>query len=277
MKISVYTPVKNEAAWIGYSVMSVLPWVHEVLLGVAPSEDGTVDLLRYIEKTYGEGKLRLDFDPVHDWARSDQSGYNASYNRLIGQSTADALWYLHADMICVNPEAIAHISPGPLAWTVGVRSFAGDMQTEITKGRAKQWKMIHLRKFGLHYAGAYGSDNEDMYFREITGKAHKHYGEDFLQYPFEVADSGVQVNHYCEMKPYSERFEKMKTCLKNQHPGWSEEGIAELAAQHPRVTLESSSAKFGVFTFTKSDEPLLDIFQKHKQEFEAFAKIAAHA
>ena len=40
MKISVISPVKNESQFIGYSVMSVLPYIHEIIYNAAPIVTG---------------------------------------------------------------------------------------------------------------------------------------------------------------------------------------------------------------------------------------------
>lgn len=281
MKISIFSPVKNEADFIGYSIMSVLPYVHEILYGVAESSDGTMDLLRHIKKNYAGDKLRLflggccepnwNFDPM------DMDAYNAAYNYLIKEATGDAVWFLHPDMIVTNPEQIAKIAEGPYAWWTHVSSFAGDLQTKITAGRADRWKNIHIKGFGLHYYGGYGSQNEDLYFRDITGDVHKHFNANFDEYPFEVADSGVHVNHYCELKTYARRLEKMRRCLKTLNPTFEDRRIDEMAAHHPRVTLDPSNKHFGLFEFTPSDDPVPEVFNKHSNEFEPFKKVVAHA
>jgi hypothetical protein len=277
MKISVFSPVKNEVEFIGYSVMAVLPYVHEILYGVAGSTDGTEELLTHIRDKYAKDKLKLFFgdsngEPFWDFDPMDVKAYNASYNYLIEKATGDALWFLHPDMIVTNPAKIAELADGPLAWWTTITSFARDMQTQIVAGRATKWKNIHAKKFGLHYYGGYGSQNEDMYHRDITGTAYRHFGEEFDEYPFEVADSGITVNHYCELKSYARRLEKMKRCLKTLSPHLSDERIAELAVQHPRVTLEETSARFGRFEFTPTEVPPPDVFDTYRAEFESFKK-----
>lgn len=109
--------------------------------------------------------------------------------------------------------------------------------------------------------------NEDFYHSDITGKSYKHYGEDFSNYPFEIADSGFIINHYCELKNYKRRLEKMKRCLQTQYPLFHEKRIAEMATHHPRVTLEQSSDQFGRFEFGPSAEPIPDVITKYKDEF----------
>lgn len=271
MKVAVIGPVKNEAQFIGYSIMAIWPYVEEFVYAVAPScDDGTIDILRHIAKNYG--KVRLLIDPRYDFDPHDMKAYNASFNDCIQQTRCDAAWFLHPDMIVTNPQRIAELKEGPLAWTVNMTSFAGDLKTVITKGRADKWKNIHAKKFGLHYFGGYGSVNEDFYHSEITGKSYRHFGTNFQEYPFEVANSGIDVNHYCEVKPYKRRLEKMKLCLKTQQPEATDAWVEETAVQHPRVTLEQSSARFGKFEFEETDRPLPDVFTKYEEEFEPFQK-----
>jgi glycosyltransferase involved in cell wall biosynthesis len=287
MKISVICPVKNEVDFIGYSVMAILPYVHEIVYTCAESTDGTDELLEHIRTKYAKDKLKLhyqiepseigeragnfDFDPL------DMRAYNAAYNYAIGQATGDAVWFLHPDMIVTNPEMITTIEDGPLAWFTHVDSYARDLQTEIVKGRSKRWKNIHAKQFGLHYYGGYGSANEDFYHRDITGNSYRHFGTDFAEYPFEVGDSKIEINHYCELKTYDRRLEKMVRCLKTQNPGMPEDRIHELAKRHPRVTLESANRQFGQFDFQPSTKPVPSVFAKYKKEFETFKKELVHA
>lgn len=271
MKIAVICPVKNEAQFIGFSIMAAWPYVEEFVYAVAPSsDDGTIDILRHIAKNYGKVRLLLqskyDFDPL------DMRAYNESFNDCIQQTRCDAVMFLHPDMIVTNPQRFADLKEGPLAWTVKMTSYAKDMNTVITKGRATQWKNLHAKKFGLHYFGGYGSVNEDFYHSEITGKSYRHFGTNFQDYPFEVANAGIDVNHYCEVKPYKRRLEKMKLCLKTQSPDAPAEWIEETAVQHPRVTLEQSSDRFGKFEFTESSLPVPTVFSQYEEEFKPFIK-----
>lgn len=273
MKISVICPVLNEAPWIGYSIMAALPFVHEFIYALdAKSSDGTRELLEHVKGKYAHEKLHvLDTDTFHP---HDMGAYNAAFNFCISRMTGDAAMFLHPDMIITGgpKEGMAH---GPMAWTVTMTSYAGDLKTVITKGRSTRWKNIHAHKLGLHYFGGYGSQNEDFYHSAITGKSYRHYGQELSKYPYLIADSEIKINHYCELKDYDRRLEKMKLCLKTLYPGLGEERIHELAIQHPRVTLESSSAQFGNFQFSESKEEIPSVFETYK-EFEAFKKELIH-
>lgn len=268
MKISVVGPVLNECPWIGFSILAALPVVHEFVYALdQKSSDGTRELLHHVKEKYAHEKLViLDHPTFHP---SDMKAYNNSFNRCIQESTGDAVWFLHPDMIVTegSPEI-----PAAMAWWVQMTSYAGDFETVITKGRTDKWKNIHAKKMGLHYFGGYGSQNEDFYHSDITGKSYKHYGSEFSKYPFQVSKSGIKVNHYCELKEYARRFEKMQLCLKTLHPNASAEWIEEMAVQHPRVTLEQSSNQFGSFEFSETKEPIPDVFQKYGDEFRSFKK-----
>lgn len=268
LKVSIIGPVLNEVQFIGYSIMSALPFVHEFVYAIdAKSSDGTRELLHYIKDKYAHEKLVImehpTFHPHH------MGFYNGAYNRCIAEMSGDAAWFLHADMI-VTKWPTDGVPEGATAWWTQITSYAGDLKTVITKGRCDRWKNIHVKKMGLHYFGSYGSQNEDFYHSEITGKSYRHFGADFSKYPYRIMNSGIKVNHYCESKDYRRRFEKMKLCLKTLYPQCNDARIEEMAVQHPRVTLESSSNQFGHFEFAQSQEAVPEVFSKYKDEFESF-------
>jgi glycosyltransferase involved in cell wall biosynthesis len=274
VKISAVCPVLNEVDFIGYSIMACLENMHEFIYALdQATTDGTRELLHHIKDTYAHEKLTIIDTPTFHPSETDK--YNAAFNACILQATGDAVWFLHPDMVVTSwPEQ--GIPEGALAWWTNVTSYARDFQTVISQGRTNRWKNIHARKFGLHYYGGYGSANEDFYHSDITGKSYKHYGDAFTQYPFQVMEAGISVNHYCELKGYKRRLEKMKLCLKTQHPNFTDERIEDLAIHHPRVTLEPSGPMFGTFEFSPATEPIPEVFTKYKSEFETFAKERAN-
>lgn len=266
MKVSVMGPVLNEADFIGYSIMAVLPHVHEFIYSLdAKSDDGTRELLHHIKDKYAHEKLRIIETPT--FHPSNMKAYNDSFR--IDLATGDAVFFLHPDMVVTK---WSDIKEGPLAWWTQITSYAGDLKTQIVKGRAARWKNIHAKKFNLTYFGGYGSQNEDFYHKDITGTTLKHYGEEFSKYPYEVAPSGITINHYCELKDYARRLEKMKFCLKTQLPTTDDATIEEMAVNHPRVTLESSSTRFGQFEFEPSKEEIPEVFKKYEVEFSPYMK-----
>ena len=277
MKVATIAPVLNECPWIGYSIMSALPGVEAMHYGIdSKSDDGTFELLKMLSETVGKGKVFWYRNPDFDFDPMDTQAYNRAFNVLIGAvietSHPDAILFLHPDMVVMNPEQFLKLEDGPLAWYTHIRSFAGDFDMEIVKGRALRWKNMHAPRFGLKYSGGYGSVNEDFYHADITGNSLRHYGEEFSRYPFEVRDSGVRINHYCELKNYKRRLEKMKLCLRTQHPDFDADLIEEMACQHPRVTLAKSSERFGHFEFSKTDDAIPEVVVKYRKEFESFLK-----
>lgn len=275
MKIAAIAPVLNEVDFIGYSIMAALPGIHSMHYGIdAKSNDGTFELVKMIADTAGKGKIFWYKDQVFNIDPMNQAQYNGAFNTLIVAALTtkpDAIMFLHPDQIIRNPEQMLEMEEA-IAWYTHITSYARDMKTVITKGRADKWKNIHCPRFGLKYYGGYGSQNEDFYHKDITGSSYKHYGTEFSKYPYQVADSGLLINHYCEVKDYKRRLEKMKLCLKTLYPTFSEERIHELAVVHPRVTLEESSTQFGQFEFTKSKEEVPEVFAKYKETFDQFKK-----
>jgi hypothetical protein len=268
VSISVIAPVLNESDFIGYSVMAAYPYVDEFVYAISPkSNDGTIEILRHIAKNHG--KVRLLLQSKYDFDPRDTKAYNESFQDCIDQAKCDKVFFLHPDMVVTK---WGELKDGPLAWYTNITSYARDFETVITKGRCDKWKNIHAKKFGLKYLGGYGSQNEDFYHQEITGNSLKHFGTEFSKYPYVVGNSGIEINHYCELKGYKRRLEKMKLCLKTQNPHFPDDRIEELATHHPRVTLEQSSSQFGTFEFEKSDKAIPEVFAKYKDEFESLTK-----
>lgn len=274
MRLSLICPVLNEDQFIGYSVMSFQKYIDELIYLVdQESTDGTIPLLNYIKNRYVGDKLKIVIDDRPGSHDMTNPVFNAGcYNLLLKHATGDAIVCAHPDMVCTNPEGILTIPEGPLSWWMGCRSFAGDVYTEIIEGRHNRWKSMFAKKFGLHYYGGYGDTTEDFYFRDITGDVHKHHGQDFDAYPFEVGYAGFDVNHYCEMKPYAYRFQKMVKCLMTQGKHITKEVAEEAAANHPRVTLQTGPSPFGYFEIGPTKQPIPEVFEKYYEEFNQFIK-----
>lgn len=268
MKISVVCPVLNEVDFIGYSIMAGMPYIHEFIYALdEKSDDGTRELLWHVKEKYAHEKLVIINTP--NFHPHDMGAYNDSFNTGIQRMTGDAAMFLHPDMLITKGQSLDSESQ---AWWVTMTSYAGDFQTKIVKGRATKWKNIHLKNFGLHYYGGYGSENEDFYHKDITGNSYRHYNEGFDEYPFKVSDSGFEINHYCELKDYKRRLEKMKLCIKTLKPHWTDARIQETAINHPRVTLEYSTDRFGRFEFQKTNEEIPSIIKEYKSEFSSFKR-----
>ena len=278
MRVSVIAPLRNEAPWVGYSIMAALPGVFEFIYAVDPtSDDGSVELLLDLQKELGKDKLKILLDKVFAFDPMDMKAYNYAFNACLEKMTGTAAFFLHPDMICHNPEVLLALDPNPIAWWTNITSFAGDFNTVITKGRGTRWKNIHQNMHDLHYWGGYGSKNEDFYHRDITGDAHHFHGANFAKYPFKVADSGLEVSHFCELKSYRRRYEKMKLCMRTQYPTATDLAIEEMATQHPRVHLQNGPSKFGEFQFQKVETTLPKVIEVYRDRFEAYTKLAVPA
>jgi glycosyltransferase involved in cell wall biosynthesis len=263
--LSAFSIVKNEAQFIGYGVMSLLPYVDEIVYADGGSTDGTLELLRHIGLKYAPGKLRV-FEGM-DCANLKED-YVRLFNDVMEKCTGDYLWYCHPDMILTNPGSLQNIGldPSKWAWSVRMRSFAGEnLDREITRGRRTHWKTIMKRDFDLRYWGFYGDENEDMYFEAITGDEHLVH-PNFKAYPYEVHDSQATLWHFCECKPKVRREEKMEKVFKTNYPSIDS---VEALKTHPRITLDEREKKWGDFAFTPRVDALPDVFAKYKEEFDA--------
>ena len=273
MSLGVFGLVRNEAQWIAFSILSMKDFVSEFVYFDGNSTDGTLELLDYIRSKYGlQIKVFKGMDP-----KNLKDDYVRMFNECLGQVKSDYAAFIHPDMICVK---------GPdrpfteLAYKVNMRSFGGDPHgeiVEITEGRSGKWKSIMKNDYGLHYHGHYGTSNEDLYFRDITGDQHEVYqalallpnghelnspGRDgahnenssqevykeVVLFPYEVGESGIELYHYSDVRPYSRRLSRMITCIVNENPGFNREMAKELAITHPRVSLQPGGP-FGNFKF----------------------------
>lgn len=240
MSVGSFILIKNEITWIKQHLDCWLPWLDEMCFLDGCSTDGTLEVLREYANTHPQGHkiiLKENKDP-----KDLKDDYVRLFNEALRSLSVDWAFFLHPDMACENPEAIRDFEwkSGIAAYT-SMRSFAGEPGGEIKEivtGRAEKWKNLFRHKnpdLGLHYHGWYGSADEDCYFREITGDEHKHHGEAFHRYPYHVFDSGLKLLHFSDVRPYERRLDRMIKCLEHQGYGFR---AAELAKEHPRVTLQ---------------------------------------
>ncbi len=253
---------KNEAHWIGFSVMSTKDFIKEYVYFDGNSTDGTVELLKYISDKY---KINITVVEGQD-PKDLQEDYVRVFNENIKALKSDYAVFLHPDMICTKrPDSLLN---GPTSYSSIIKSFAGepfDSLHEITEGRTDRWKNIMTNGLGLHYHGHYGAENEDMYFKDMTGSEHILF-KNFASYPYEVKDSGTVFNHYSDVRPYSRRFGRMCSVLKNQYPGIKDELILkDMSKNHPRVSLQPNPM-YGQFKFEKTSF-IPEVFYKYNDEF----------
>ena len=268
MKLSLAGLIRNEATWIVAHTLSVIDYVHEFIWFDGNSTDGTLELLADLKAIHPNGH-KINVFKNEDPANL-QDAYVAKMNEAIGQASGDYVMFSHPDMIFTNPELIPTLNSDAVAFTVNMRSFAGEPDGklyEFTEGRTNKWKPIHKNALGLHYFGHYGAANEDLYHSAYTGDEHKLY-QNIKQYPFKVEDSGLNILHFSDVRPYGRRLDRMTKCLVNQ--GISDRQYAyDMAKRHPRVTLESSDGgQFGKFKLEPAEYP--PIFEKARQ-FKEFA------
>jgi hypothetical protein len=205
------------------------------------STDGTLDIIRSIMKDYGEGhkiKLFENKDP-----RDLKDDYVRLFNEAMWSLSTDWAWFLHPDMYIYEVDGLEQaLKSNAPAMSMHLESVAGEpngLWYHIAKGRGNLWKNIYrLRNpnLGAHYHGWYGAVNEDVYFSEITGDAHIHYGSNMDLYPYQVHESGVKALHFSDVRPYERRYGRMLTCLR--HQGFSQSQAEMMAEEHPRVTVQ---------------------------------------
>ena len=241
--------IKNEATFIKAHLNSWLPHIGEMCFYDGNSTDGTLEIIKEAQRgEFGEKiKLYEDKDP-----KNLTDDYTRLSNACMLSLGTDLACFLHPDMFLLKPGKLVD---GITAATISIKSFAGDPNGPIYEivGRGTKWKNIYrLRNpdLGAHYFGTYGAQNEDTYFSEITGNSHEHYGQDFSKYPYPVVNSGIEVAHYSDVRPYARRLDRMIKCLINQ--GHSPEQAKKIAPNHPRVSLKDGQG----FSFVPVETPI---------------------
>lgn len=241
--VGAFCVVKNELLWIRAHLLSWLPWVDEMVF-FDSSTDGTTDIIKDVRKSHPFGK-RITLVEGRD-CKDLRDDYVALFNECLHTLKTDYAAFIHPDMILDEPGNLGSLGAYH-AYTMNMRSFGGDPDGPLFEilGRGQKWKNIYRLKnpdMGLHYYGHYGAVNEDCYFKEITGKEHIHFGQDFTRYPYRVGDSWVKVLHYSDVRPIERRIGRMVSCLINQ--GYSKKQAEEIAKDHPRVTLNGDGLGF---------------------------------
>ena len=230
---------KNEAVFIRPHILSWVPHVDEMVIYDGNSTDGTVEIVKDIQKNHPFGsriKLFENKDP-----KDLTDDYVRVFDECLHALSTNFAAFTHGDMILEDPGNIGFLGDA-IAYYSTMRSFAGEpggQLYEIKSGRSPFWKNIYrLRSpdLGLHYHGHYGHVSEDCYFSKITGAEHIHVGDAFEQYPYEVKDSGVKIAHYSDVRAHERRAERMFKCLINQGKPAAE--ALRLLDVHPRVTLK---------------------------------------
>ena len=271
MRLSTFCVVKNEIYFIGYHIMSILDHVDEMVF-YDNSTDGTTETIEYIQKKYDKsGKIKLFKGKDCKDLKDD---YARLFDECLRRCSGDYVWFIHPDMICINPDNISKIKHMEgLRASIKIHSVAGeDRELLIADGRTDRWATIFKNNFGLHYYGHYGSSDEDMYFRYITGDEHIFYKKLNIL-PYVIQDTDIELIHYCDTKPYTRRLGRMEAVLTNVIPGADLDTIKQLSIAHPRVTLQSGEWNGTKFTFKENDLEVPSIFKKYKKEFEPLRRV----
>lgn len=247
MTIGSFCLVRNEAQFIKAHLNAWVPHLDEMVFFDGNSTDGTLEIL----KADKSGKVHV-YENMNPKDLTDD--YTAMSNTALRALGTDLAIFLHPDMIPENLEALKSIPNDVIAATFNIKSFAGDPGDDLFEiiGRGQRWKDIYRLNnpdLGAHYFGAYGAQNEDIYFSEITGTEHMFHGQRFDKYPYPVFHSDLVINHYSDVRPYARRLERMERCLVNQ--GMSRESAKVAAPKHPRVSLKDG----GGFRFVKVESP----------------------
>lgn len=234
-----FTLIKNENMFLKQHLFSWLPFVDQMVFLDGNSTDGTLEVLKEIQKAHPFGHritIVENRDPV-----DLKDDYTSIQDEALHTLKTDYSMFCHPDMILDQPGKIGELGQYH-AYFTHMRSFAGDPQGqlyEIVDGRAKRWKNImRLRNpdLGLHYFGHYGAMNEDCYFSEITGDSHVYHGEEFERYPYAVGDSEMRILHFSDVRTRDRRIQRMERCLINQ--GHTPESARKIAPDHPRVNFK---------------------------------------
>jgi glycosyltransferase involved in cell wall biosynthesis len=244
--------IKNEITWIAPHLISWLPLLDEMVFFDGNSTDGTLEVLKDFKRKNRKIKIYTQKDPV-----DLKDDYVRLFDDALHSLSTDYAIFLHPDMFPVGSPALGDA----IAYTCEMESFAADAPPpgpvkRFTSGRSDIWKNIYRINpdLGHHYHGHYGAANEDVYFSEITGDKHDHFGPRMDLYPYEVPKSGLKILHYSDVRPYRRRYERMVRALENQ--GYEKTQAMNLARVHPRVTLEDG----GGFTFEEAAWP--DVLHK---------------
>jgi glycosyltransferase involved in cell wall biosynthesis len=238
VSIGTFTIVKNEGEWIAAHVLRALPVIDEMVFFDGNSTDGTLEIIRAIRDTEPGGhkiKLFENRDP-----NDLQDDYVRVFNDCLREVKSDYAFFAHPDMWLVDPAQVLEAKKKcAVAMSVKLRSFAGEPDGPLfeIKGRGERWKSIHATSMGLVYHGHYGAWNEDVYPTAIVGDSREFHGDNFTWYPYGVEESGIELLHFSDVRPYPRRLGRMVTCLMNQ----GKSNVVEQASIHPRVTLKDGA------------------------------------
>ena len=264
--ITAFTIIKNEVDYIGYSIMSILDYVDELVYADGNSTDGTIELIEHIKEKYDkDNKIKLFKNKDCKNLKGD---YTRLFNWVLKQCTSDYVMFWHADMVMTNPEMFKNIKEPTIRYFIKMVSFVRGGKKYFKAGRCIRWHTIYKNDYGLHQYGDYGNVHEDFYFRDITGDEHIAYNMNY-NLNYKTKDSKLVAHHFCEGKDYDRRLDKMIKSL--VHCKWAKDKAIKVAKNHPRVTLKSGKYRGINFEIKPFKGVQADVFKKYAY-FKEFKK-----
>jgi glycosyltransferase involved in cell wall biosynthesis len=266
LKISAFSFCGNEVSYIGYSTMSLLPYVDEVIWADGNSNDGTLDLIKHIQTQYDpEKKVKLFEGFLFENYRED---YDEKFNWLLKRCSGDWVIFNHADMVWLDPWKIRPlleaIHEDDFIWglRVNFRSFIND-RWHCMEENDYTWPLIYKNAHGLHHRGAYGTPYEDFYFED--GLRHDIRSSRRDSEEIRIFHSSIWMHHYRSCKPEWQRLDKMVKQFKATFPEKSLEECTQLAKQHPYI----DQRKLRTWSY---NGPQPRVFEQYESEFSGFIK-----
>lgn len=253
MSIGTFTIIRDEAPWIAAHLLRIIGYVDEIVLFDGNSTDGTIEIVEAIRDNTEYGH-KISLFKKKDPANL-QDAYVGMFNECLHSLRTDLAWFAHPDMFVVDPAQILAVKDSEaVALSTRIRSFAGEPGGQLyeIEGRSQNWKNIdRLRNpdLGAVYHGHYGVWNEGVYPTAIVGESRELHN-DLSRYPYEVEDSGIEVLHFSDVRPYARRLDRMRKCLANQG------NDVALAESHPRVTLKPGEFKQDSFNLALAEWPI---------------------
>ncbi len=265
-----FTLLLNEREWIAAHLLSWLPVLDEMIFySDAASNDGTVGIIKDFQRRHElGGKIKLFENKT---PKNLQDSYVELFDACMRELSTDYAAFLHPDFLPDGDASAIRNLGKSTAYFSSIRSFAGEpggKLFEFTEGRTDKWLHIYRLNnpdLGAKYHGHYGASNEGVYFEAITGDEHILYKNMDL-YPFPVGNSGLNIMHFSDVRPYGRRIDRMVKCLMNQIPGMKRQDAYDLAKHHPRVSLESAENYFGKFKLIPATyPPIFDVAKRYME------------
>lgn len=239
-RLSCIVMVKDEEEYVGYALMSVLPWVDEVIVVEGGSSDGTLAILEEIQRNHDpENKVEIVVDtrPKNRLieVRSEMVARCTGewILRLEGDEVYDDKTIREVSKILREPQADEVLSAGWPYWF-----YVDDLQTIVRIGEPHTLATIAVRNIqGLHAAHHDKGGNETFWdegwFDGDGKEVSIHHPEDWPS----IVRRDFGVHHYAAFKHSSRHGEYARTAEKvaftGHHPEVFERYDFRPWMQHP--------------------------------------------